>query len=138
MSFEYSNIALGSLKFFDPVLSLLLIKNWYLASYGSLAYKYILSISGWLLLNLIMHLLFQIPSHLLLTICMNDLKYTANLNYVNRVPALLFFHLNNIKINHLCLLSISLSHTLYAFAPYEYVAVLSNDCNLLSYLVQSY
>ena len=29
------------------MLSLLLIKNWYLASYGSLAYKYILSISGY-------------------------------------------------------------------------------------------
>ena len=28
------------------MLSPLFIKNWYLASYGSLAYKYILSISG--------------------------------------------------------------------------------------------
>ena len=33
------------------MLSLLLIKNWYLASYGSLAYKYILSISGWLFIK---------------------------------------------------------------------------------------
>ena len=31
--------------------SLLLIKNWYLASYGSLAYKYILSIHGWLFIK---------------------------------------------------------------------------------------
>ena len=31
--------------------SLLLIKNWYLASYGSLAYKYIVSISGWLFIK---------------------------------------------------------------------------------------
>ena len=30
------------------MLSPLLIKNWYLASYGSLACKYILSISDWL------------------------------------------------------------------------------------------
>ena len=29
-----------------PTLSLLLIKYWYFASYGSLAYKYFLSISG--------------------------------------------------------------------------------------------
>ena len=43
--------AFGSLKCFNPVLSLLLIKNWYLASYGSLAYKYILSISGWLFIK---------------------------------------------------------------------------------------
>ena len=28
-------------------LSLLLIKYWYFASYGSLVYKYILSMSGW-------------------------------------------------------------------------------------------
>ena len=34
------------------MLSLLLIKNWYLASYGSLAYRYILSISGWLFIKL--------------------------------------------------------------------------------------
>ena len=33
------------------MLSLLLIKNLYLASYGSLAYKYILPISGWLFIE---------------------------------------------------------------------------------------
>ena len=51
MSFEYSINALGSLKCFNPVLSLLLIKNWHLSSYGSLAYKYILSITGWLFIK---------------------------------------------------------------------------------------
>ena len=30
-----------------PTLSLLLIKYWYFDSYGSFAYKYILSMSGW-------------------------------------------------------------------------------------------
>ena len=30
-----------------PTPSLLLIKYWYFDSYGSLAYKYILSMSGW-------------------------------------------------------------------------------------------
>ena len=30
-----------------PTLSLLLIKYWYFASYGSLEYKYTLSMSGW-------------------------------------------------------------------------------------------
>ena len=38
--------AFESLKYLNPVLSLLLIKNWYLASFGSLAYKYYLPISG--------------------------------------------------------------------------------------------
>ena len=40
--------ALGSLKYFNPVLSLFLIKKWCFASCGYFAYKYILSISGWL------------------------------------------------------------------------------------------
>ena len=39
------------IKCFNPIFSLFLIKNWYLSSYGSLAYKYILSISGWLFIK---------------------------------------------------------------------------------------
>ena len=38
------NISLESLK---PTFSRLLINNWYFASYGSLGYKWILSIFGW-------------------------------------------------------------------------------------------
>ena len=38
--------ALELLKCFKSILSLLLIKNWYFVSYGSLVYKQILSISG--------------------------------------------------------------------------------------------
>ena len=34
------------------MISVLLIKNWYFASFGSLAYKYILSISGWWFIRL--------------------------------------------------------------------------------------
>ena len=45
--FEYSIKALKTLKCLNPVLSLLLIKNWYFASYGSFAYKYSSSISVW-------------------------------------------------------------------------------------------
>ena len=40
------NKILGSLKYFNPVLSALLIKNWFFFSSGSFAYKYILSISS--------------------------------------------------------------------------------------------
>ena len=45
-----------------------------------------------------------------------------------------------IKIYHLYLLSISLSHTLNAFVPYGYVVILLNVCNFYHhyYLVQSY
>ena len=46
ISFEYSIKALESFKYFKPVLFPLLIKNWYFASYGSVAYKQILSMSG--------------------------------------------------------------------------------------------
>ena len=38
MSFEYSIKALESFKCFKPVLFLMLIKNWYFTSYGSLVY----------------------------------------------------------------------------------------------------
>ena len=50
-STEYSIKALGWLKCFNPLLFLLLMKNWYLASYESLAYKYMISISGWLFIK---------------------------------------------------------------------------------------
>ena len=45
-TFEYLIKALESLKCFKPVLSRLLIKNWYFASYGPLAYKKNWSVSG--------------------------------------------------------------------------------------------
>ena len=51
ISFEYSLKALESLKCFNLVLSLLLIKNLCLASYGSLVYKYISSTSGCLFIK---------------------------------------------------------------------------------------
>ena len=51
ISFEYLIKVFGSLKCFNPVLSLLFIKNLYLASCGSLAYKYISLISGWLFIK---------------------------------------------------------------------------------------
>ena len=79
--FEYSVNSLGSLKWLNPVLSLLLVKNWYLASYG--------------FLNLIMYLFFQFLNPLLLIFYMDDLEYTATLNYVNTVPALFYFYLHN-------------------------------------------
>ena len=46
ISFDYSIKVLESLKYIKPVHSLLLIKYWYFTSYGFLACKYILSISG--------------------------------------------------------------------------------------------
>ena len=84
--------AFRSLKCFNPVLSLLLIKNWYLDSYGPSAYKYILSISAGCLLDLIMHLSFQIQNLLQLTLCMDDLEYAVTFDYLNTVPALFHFH----------------------------------------------
>ena len=50
---EYSIKASGLLKCFNPVLSVLLIKNCYLASYGSLAYNFFSSISGSLFIKFI-------------------------------------------------------------------------------------
>ena len=44
--FEYVIKTFESFKNFKPGLSLLLINNWYFASYGSFGYKLVLSISG--------------------------------------------------------------------------------------------
>ena len=46
MSFECSMKTLESLKFLQPVLSCLLIKRLYFASYGSLAYQKIIKITS--------------------------------------------------------------------------------------------
>ena len=76
-----------------------------------------------------MHLFFQIQNLLLLVFCMDDLEYIATLNNV-----LFIFNSTIIQINHLYLLSISLSHTLKAFVPYGFVVILSEVCNFLSSL----
>ena len=47
------------------------------------------------------------------------------------------FTLTIIKVNHLYLLSISLSHILKVFVPYRYVVILSKVFNLLSSLLLS-
>ena len=60
---------------------------------------------------------------------MDDLEYMTTLNCT-----LFYFHYIIIKINHLCLLSISHLHTLKAFVPYGYALILSKVCNLLSSL----
>ena len=52
VSFEYSIKAFESFKYFNPVLSLLLISNWHFALYRSFAYKKILSTSGYLFIKL--------------------------------------------------------------------------------------
>ena len=61
MSFEHSIKALGSLKWFMPAPSLLLTKCWYLASYGSFAYKYILSMSGYFSIKFNNTFVFPVP-----------------------------------------------------------------------------
>ena len=81
VSFEYSMRAFGSSKWVNSVLSLLLIKNWYLASGGSLAYKYIYQYLAGCLSNVITHLLCQIQNLLLLILCMDDLEYTVTFDY---------------------------------------------------------
>ena len=51
ISLEYSIKALRSSQWFKPNFSRLLIKYWHFALYGSFAYRYALSISGWLLIK---------------------------------------------------------------------------------------
>ena len=63
-SFQYSAKALESFQCLNPVLSLLLIRNRYFASYGSVAFKEILSISGWQLIRLNNEFVFWDPESL--------------------------------------------------------------------------
>ena len=60
--------ALGSLKYFNLLLSLLLSKIWYFASYGFFVYKYILSISGWWFSRFNNALVFPDPEHTIINI----------------------------------------------------------------------
>ena len=53
--------ALESLKYFSPVLSLFLNKNWYFVSYGSFAYKYSLSTFGRLFIKFNYAFVFRDP-----------------------------------------------------------------------------
>ena len=63
---------------------------------------------------------------------MDDLEYMTTLN------CFFFIFISIIiKINHLYLLSISLSHTLKAFVPYGHVVILSKVRNILSSLLLS-
>ena len=50
------------------MISVLLIKNWYFASFGSLAYKYILSISGWWFIRLNNESVFSDPETTIINI----------------------------------------------------------------------
>ena len=52
MSFEYWIKALESFKCFKPVLFLMLIRNWYFASYGSLVYQWTFTIPGFWVIRL--------------------------------------------------------------------------------------
>ena len=85
------------------------------------------------LLNLIMHLFFQIQILQLLIFCIDDLEYMTT---SNQMLCLVFISIIT-KVNHLYLLGISLLFTLRAFVPYAYVLLLSNFCNLLSSLLLS-
>ena len=67
---------------YSNILIFFLIKNWYFASYGSLAYKWILSISGSWFIRLKMNLFFQIQSLKLLIFSLNDQECLASLGYI--------------------------------------------------------
>ena len=83
-----------------------------------------------------MRLFFLIQSLQLLIICMDDLEYMANSDYV-----LFFFRLEHHQINHIVFTfrycSNSVLHTFPTFAPYRYDVILSKVCCLLSSLLNA-
>ena len=70
-----------------PTPSLLLIKYWCFVSYGSLAYKYILSMSSWFSIKFNNTFLFPDPKPPIINIPYGDLEYMANFYY-----AQFYFH----------------------------------------------
>ena len=132
---ECSIKVLESLKCLKPVLSLLLIKNWYFASYGTLAYKYILSISGRWLVKLNNEFVFPDPEP-------PSYKYSVWV-FRNFWPIwIMFFYVffcNIIKVDHFLYHLIILLHLISSFllarsllVLYAYVSSELIDCILLS------
>ena len=132
--FKYSIKALKSLKCFKRVLSLLLIKNWYFASYGFLANKWILPISGWWFIKLNNELVFPDSEPPII----NILWTIRNLWPIWFMFFYVFF-CNIIKINDflhrftiLLRLIFSFFHRSSLFIPCAYVSTESIDYVLLS------
>ena len=120
-----------------PTPSLLLIKYSYLLSYGSFAYKYSLSMSGWFSIKFNNTFVFPVPEPPIINIL-----YGWSGIYGQFLLCLVLFSLTIsskfiIYTLQRILLSISLSHTLKAFVPYGYVVTLSNVCSLLLSLLFS-
>ena len=70
ISLEYSIKALESVKCkcFNPVLSCLLVKNWYFVSDRYLVYELVLSISGWALITLNNEFVYSDPERSIINI----------------------------------------------------------------------
>ena len=79
------------------------------------------------LLNLIMYFVFSDPEPPLISVVYGGSGIYGYFEWCS----VFFFISIIIKINHLYLLSISLSHTSKAFAPCGYFVILPNVCNLL-------
>ena len=114
----------------------MLIKYRYFALYGSFAYRYILSISGWLLIKFNNAFVFLDPE---------PLNYYCSLWMIWNIWLLWIrffsvFICNIIKTNHFILSAVfsnSILHTFPTLAPYIHDVILSKVHNLLSSLLLS-
>ena len=98
ISFKYLIKALESLKRFKFIFLHLLINNWYIAWYGSFAYRYVLSVTEWWWYIRLTHAFaFLTKSPQLIIFCMNGLKYNTSLD----CPLLYFLLYNYESKSHL-------------------------------------
>ena len=84
-----------------------------------------------------MHLFFQIQNLQLLMFCMDDQKFSANLNYFS-LRFLLQHHYNNSFLHFIVILLHLISsflHTRFLLVPHAYSSLESIDCFLLSSLI---
>lgn len=97
-SLEYLMKALRSFKCLRRNYWQVFVRHWYFDSCGFLAYKNILSVLFWGLLDWVMHLFFLIQSHLLLVPCIDSQEFV--LVYFLWIASLYIFSTKFIEVNH--------------------------------------
>ena len=129
MSFKFSIKVLGSLKWFMSTPSLLLIKYWYFASYGSFAKKYIFSMSSWFFIKFNNTFVFSDPEPPI-----NNILYGWSGLYVQVLLCSVLFSLTY-SSKLVIFIFIYLFIIIISLVAYGYLVILSDVRNLLSSLL---
>ena len=111
-----------------PVLSRLLIKNWYFALYWSLACKYILSIFGCRIFRLNNEFVFLNPGPLIFNILYGGSGICSQFGLCSFVSSFITFF---VSFYFIVTLNLFFSLTRILLVPYAYIPIEPTDCILL-------